>query len=104
MFEHRNKYLLITLFCSVVLILFSFIPWDSDSDEVIVGYVSDLSETNNGYVFTFTEDNGELIHCFSKTRFELYQIYEISGSFSNDKSIFFVTSFTLCQTEYIRLL
>lgn len=104
MFEQRNKYLLITLFCSVVLILFSFIPWDSDSDEVIVGYVSDLSETNNGYVFTFTEDNGELIHCFSKTRFELYQIYEISGSFSNDKSILFVTSFTLCQTEYIRLL
>jgi len=97
--ELKNKYLLISLICSIILIGSSFIPLNSESDEIIIGFVSEITETNNGYVMNFIEVDGNNIHCFSKTKFELYQIYEISGSYSNDNSIFFISSFVLCQTE-----
>ncbi len=95
----RNKYLLIAVLCSFTLIVFSFIPWNSESDDVMIGYPSEIKETGSGFVFEFSTDDGNSIHCFSKTRIEPYLIYEVSGSYSNDKSIFFVTSITLCQTQ-----
>ncbi len=98
MVGQRDKYLLVALICSFVLIASSFIPFNSENENTIIGFVSDTKESDSGYVSIFVEENGTHLRCFSKSKMETNTIYEISGSYSDDKTIFFVSSFTLCQT------
>ncbi len=95
----RDKYLLIAVLCSVVLIIFSFVPSDEDDEDCMTGIVSNVKESSNGYIFDFMDENGDQIRCFSKQILNSDSVYEISGSFSDDKTIFFISSFSLCQTQ-----
>lgn len=95
----KDKYFLMSVFCVAILITFSFLDIEEKDDDSKVGFVSDIRETQNGFVFEFIDSDGNMMKCFSKERFRLNLVYEIKGRYSDDGSMFFIESFSMCQTK-----
>lgn len=95
----KDKYFLMSLFCVFVLILFSFFDIEDKNDDPMIGIITDIKETQNGFVFDLIDADGDIIHCFSKERFRSDSVYEIKGRYSDDRTMFFIESFSMCQTS-----
>ena len=97
--KHSDKYFLLCIIVIITLVSMMIVHPMDDTNDTMVGIVSDCSSSQNGYVFSFTDCSGESIRCFSRSMPYNESIYEINGSFSKDNSIFFVTELHMCQTE-----
>ena len=96
----KDKYLIVSLICSLILISFSFFDcFDMNNDNVKIGIVSEVRETGNGFVFQFIDDSNITYSCFWKEKPEVHSIYEIKASFSDSKSMIFIDSIKKCQTS-----
>lgn len=79
---------------AVVLVTGTFVVF---SDEDLVGYeytgiVSDIREGENGFTFTLSGPDGSGMRCFSREEPSDLGYYAVSGEFSDDGNIFFVSS------------
>ena len=93
-----DKYFIICLISFFLLISFSSFIQTENNDELLIGLTYNIEHTTSGYVFDFEDINGNQIHCYSKNQPVTNSVCKISGNFSDDKSIFFVSDFSLCQT------
>lgn len=98
--KNHDKYLLICGFSFIIIFSFAFMYNSTDSDdEDIIGVVTSISKTDSGFLFDFEDYSGKQYHCFSKTELNNNSIYDISGNYSKDGSIFFVE-----QSKAIRMM
>ena len=77
---------------SVILVMTVFVFF-SDEDNIEYDYsgiVSDIRRGENGFTFTLNTDGCE-IRCFSRIEPSYLGYYAVSGVFSDDGSIFFVS-------------
>ena len=96
----KDKYLLLSVVCSLILIGFSFFDFfETDDEDLKVGIVTDVKKTANGYVFDFIDDSNETYSCFFKERPEIGSVYEIEGSFVDSNSMVFIEQLKKCQTS-----
>ena len=96
----KDKYLLLSVVCSLILIGFSFFDFFETNDEDLkVGIVIDVKKTANGYVFEFIDDSNETYLCFFRERPEIGLVYEIEGSFVDSNSMVFIEQLKKCQTS-----
>lgn len=78
---------------SVILIAGMFLFF-SDEDNIeyeLSGIVSDVNTSTNGYTFTIVTATGDEIRCFSYEMPKIMGHYALSGEFSQDGNIFFVS-------------
>lgn len=96
----KDKYLLLSIVCSLILISFSFIDYfDQNDKDLKVGIVLNVKETTNGFVFEFVDDSNNTYSCFFRERPDIDSVYEIKGPFSSNKSMVFIESLKKCQTS-----
>lgn len=89
-----DRYVVVGL--SVVLVIGIFLSFsESEPESDYTGIVHDVSETKSGYMFELLVDGRDDIRCFSYIRpFEL-GYYGVTGSLSDDGSLFFVSNLDL---------
>ena len=88
----RDKYLIICCFAFIIIFSFAFMYNGNDSsEESIVGVVVSVTKTDSGFVFDLEDCSGIQYHCFTRSDIQKDAVYGISGSFSDDRSIFFVS-------------
>jgi len=75
------------LFMAVVCVT---VP-QSDTDDPISGIVSDVKITENGNTFTLTDTKGQEIRCFYRGAVTDGDVCTISGTYSDDGNIFFIS-------------
>ena len=63
----------------------------TDTDNSVTGIVSDVRTTENGSTFTLTDTKGQTMRCFYRGAVEEGDMCTISGSYSDDGNIFFVS-------------
>lgn len=86
-----DRYVLLCVSISVVILVITFFSPEDENEETI-GIVYEVKETQNGYTFFFADDNGDKRKCFNRVEPIEYEIYSIKGTFSDDRSMFFVSS------------
>ena len=89
----KDKYFLLCAAIAFIVIISSLSIEDNDSNGRI-GIVRDVSESSSGYTFYFDQTDGEIIHCYSKTQPDERLCY-LKGTWSDDGSMFFVSSLTI---------
>ena len=83
-------FLLCVVTSAVIMISSSFVSYDvSDGN---IGIVHDVSSSSSGYVFIFDDSSGNSFKCFFKERPYDNSICSIEGTYSDEGSIFFVSS------------
>ena len=65
------------------------------------GIAYGVSESSKGYTFDFDCSDGTKMRCFSKVEVIELGHYGISGAFSSDGSIFFVSTLTLLDDSFL---
>ncbi len=90
----RNSRSYILLGVSVVVILSLFVTFSEDDEESYdyTGIVYDVSSTSSGFRFFIQTGSGESFRCFSYNEPTEIGYYGIRGSFSEDGSMFFISS------------
>lgn len=92
-----DRYVIVGL--SVVLVIGIFLAFsDSEPEPDHTGIVHDVSETRSGYVFELLIDGRSDLRCFSRDRPLEFGYYSVSGSLSNDGSMFFVSDISLLDS------
>ena len=98
----NDKYVLMCVSISVIILISVFLMpgenSDDETDDSIKGIVYDIDQTSRGYTFSFQDTEGRSIRCYFKEMPE-ESAYSISGNFSDDGSIFFVSEMTPIQSE-----
>jgi len=74
----------------VIIISSSFVSHEESNGNI--GIVHDVSSSSSGYVFFFDDFHGESVKCFSVQRPYENSICSIEGKYSEEGSIFFVSS------------
>lgn len=88
----KDKYFLLCLAAAFILLCSSF---DNDmTDTKEIGIVYEITESKNGFVFCFENTDGEKMRCFSRSEPEEGSVYEISGNWSDDGTMFFTDFMT----------
>ena len=96
----KDKYLILSVICSLILIGLSFFDFfETNNENLKIGIISEVKETANGYVFEFTDDSNETYSCFFRERPESGSVYEIEGPFKDGKTMVFVEHLKKCQTS-----
>lgn len=94
--KNRDKYLIICCFAFIIIFSSAFMYSEADSDDKeIIGVVTSISKNSNGFVFDLEDCSGTQYHCFTRSEIEKNTVYGISGSFSDDRSMFFVSELRL---------
>lgn len=90
-----DKYILASL--ALILIIASVCIFIDDNDEDIttVGIISNVKETENGNTFILTDSKGISIRCFFNMSVKDGMICSVTGSFSKDGTMFFVSGLTI---------
>ena len=89
------------LAATALILLFSLIYMigpGTEADEnngQMYGVASDVKAGENGNTFTFTDQNGEPIRCFYRGTVNEGDMCVITGSYSNDGNMFFVSKFSV---------
>jgi len=78
----------VILFIAVVCLT---VP-QSETEPSLSGIISDVKETENGNTFTFTDSKGQEIRCFYRGQVSEWDVCTISGAYSDDGNIFFVSN------------
>ncbi len=92
----KDKYFLLCLSVAFIIVFSSFFIQDQDDGRI--GVVSDVKESSSGYTFDF-EDESSSFRCFAKEKPVNGSVYTIKGNFSDDGTMFFVSSMTLLCRE-----
>lgn len=88
----RDKFFILCVVSCLILFSFCiFYQEDENSKEIITGVVVKNIESEKGFVFDIETSSGTMVHCFCKECPLLNEVYSINGSYSDDKTIFFVT-------------
>ena len=89
-----DRYSLLCISVAVILLMTLFVGGDDpgDDNEDMAGIVYDIRTSQNGYTFSFDDSNGGTIRCFTRTKPVEFEPYIIKGSFSDDRSMLFVSS------------
>ena len=96
----RDKYLILSVICSLILIGISFVDFfDHDDDDIKFGIVVSVRETTSGYVFEIVDDSNTVYSCFFKEKPEINSVYEMKGIFDGTDSMVFIESLKKCQTS-----
>lgn len=90
-----NRYHVIGLSVVIVIGIFMVFSDEDMVDHDYYGIAYDIGETENGFTFDLDISKGGTIRCFSRICPELYGHYGVVGSFSDDRTMFFVSSMTL---------
>ena len=90
-----NKYLILAFSVVAVALLIVFFSGNPMMEFDQRGIAHGVSESAKGYTFDFDCSDGTKIRCFSKVEVTELGHYGISGAFSSDGSIFFVSTLTL---------
>ena len=85
------------LLVTLTMVVFSDESMQDDPD--ITGIVSDVREGSNGFTFTLETFDGE-IRCFFRERPVDLSYCGVSGTFSDDGSIFFVDRIVLLERAH----
>jgi hypothetical protein len=64
----------------------------TETENSISGMISDVKETDNGNTFTFTDTKGNEMRCFYRGTVTNGDVCTISGTYSDDGNIFFISS------------
>ena len=80
--------LAVIMFIAVVCVT---VP-QSDDDGSLSGIVSDVKATENGNTFTFTDSKGREMRCFYRGTVEEGDVCTITGTYSDDGNIFFISN------------
>ena len=91
----KDKYFLLCLAISFIIIV-SYVSFDDESSSGRVGIVHDVSESSSGFTFYFEQDDGTTVHCFWKNE-PVEGLCSIKGSWSDDGTMFFVSSLTVLR-------
>ncbi len=94
-----NKYIILAVAVVAVVALFLVFSGNPLMDFDQRGIAHDVKRTSNGYTFQFDCSDGTFMKCFSKESVEDLGHYGISGSMSEDGSIFFVSSLVLLDAS-----
>jgi hypothetical protein len=99
----KDKYFLMCISVSLIIIISLFVIPDEKEqitieNENIYGIVYDINKSSNGYTFQFQKTDCLIIKCYYKYEPDV-SLYEINGKFSDDGSIFFVSSMKLVTLE-----
>lgn len=90
----NDKYFLMCISITLIIIVSGMVSVnDKTSLEVSdeCGFVFDIKESSKGYVFYFQDTDGSVRKCFFREK-PIEDVYFIHGTYSNDKSIFFIDS------------
>ena len=63
------------------------------------GIAHDVKESSSGYTFYLDCSDGTSMKCFSRKKISELGHYGVSGSFSDDRSIFFVSDIMLLDSS-----
>lgn len=91
----KDKYILASVTMIIIIAAVYILADDQDDDVNIVGVVSDVKKTENGNTFILTDTNGSSIRCFSRTAVDDGAVCSITGSYSDDRTMFFVSGLTI---------
>ena len=80
--------LALILFLAVVCVT---VP-QSETDGSVSGIVSDVKGTENGNTFTLTDTKGREIRCFYRGTVTEGDVCTISGTYSDDGNMFFISN------------
>lgn len=99
----KDKYFLVCISISLIIIASLFVVPNENKqttmeNENICGIVYDINKSSKGYTFQFQKTDFSIIKCYYKYEPEVSS-YEINGKFSDDGSIFFVSSMKLVTLE-----
>ena len=87
-----NKYLLLGMSVIGVVLMFAVFTGNPMDDFDHTGIVHDVRATSSGYTFIMDSSGGDVFKCFYRDEVEELCHYGISGNFSSDNSIFFVSA------------
>jgi len=90
----KDRFFLLCFLTSVVIMI-SSVFMENGSEDGEVGVIHDVSSSSSGYVFTFEDADGKSFRCFSKSEPADDHVCMIGGSYSDDGSIFFVSTLTV---------
>ncbi len=90
-----NRYVVLAVAVVAVVALFLVFSGNPLMDFDERGIVHDVKRTSNGYTFQMDCSDGTFMKCFSREGVSELGHYGVSGSFSEDGSIFFVSSLVL---------
>ncbi len=85
-----RRYAVLGLSMILVMTVFVFFSDEDNIEYDYSGIVSDIRRGENGFTFTLNTDGCE-IRCFSRNEPSYLGYYAVSGVFSDDGSIFFVS-------------
>ena len=91
-----DKYIITSI--AVILVIASLCVLSSDvsvADDDITGVITDVHESSNGNVFYVTDPEGRVTKCFTSSTVSVGSVCTVSGSFSADGGILFVTKLIL---------
>ncbi len=94
-----NKYLILASAVVAVAILIVFFSGNPMKEFDRRGIAYNVEESPKGYTFDFDCSDGASIRCFCKEKAAELGHYGISGDFSADGSIFFVSTLTLLDAS-----
>lgn len=65
-----------------------------DNETTLVGIVLSVKTSNSGYTFDICDSFGNKIHCYCRDKPISNETYLLSGTYSDDRSIFFAQRMT----------
>lgn len=98
----NDKFLLLCIIASIILVTFSFSYSESDNfenEDYLIGVSNNVMKKSTGYVFDIVSIDNDVVHCFSKNKIEKNCIYKVKGNYSSDNSMFFISELCMCQTN-----
>ena len=96
----KDKYLILSLICTFLIIILSFIDFsETDENDLKIGMVIQVKETANGFVFDIVDETNTTYSCFFRERPETGSLYELEGPFSDSDTMVFIKYLKKCQTS-----
>jgi hypothetical protein len=87
-----DRYSLLCVSIALIIMVTIMINQEEPQNEDRIGIAHDIRQTQNGYTFTLDDDCGGAMKCFTRTEPCEHAVYVVKGSFSEDGSIFFISS------------
>lgn len=97
----RDKYFLLCLTVAFVIVASTMLAGGGETERGTVGLAFGIESGTNGYVFDFTTVDGEQIRCFCREEPVEGGLYRLDGRYSDDRSIFFVSTLRALDQDAI---
>lgn len=86
-----DRYSLLCFSVASILVLTVLVTDDKDDNENMIGIIHDISVTKNGYTFFLEDVSGKNIRCFTRSEPVNLSVCSVTGSYSDDGGIFFIS-------------